>query len=196
MLTFYFDGITGEMREEEILTAGMVGKEIQFQFSEDWDGLRKVVVYQAGEISCTVVDVGAQSVIPAVVLSKSLRRLFVGVYGISEDGLVVTPTIYARGPFIRIGTSEGDEGSGYDPQDPFWLRVEEELAKSLWFTPQTLTEAQQYQARLNIGAARDSRAAATALLTVLQNAVYITNQNENLAKLRQELLNYKVPEEE
>ena len=33
------------------------------------------------------------------------------------------------------------------------------------------------------------------LLTVLQNAVYTTNQNENIAKLRQELLNYKVPEE-
>ena len=195
MLTFYFDGVSGEMQEEEILTAGMVSKEIQFRFSEDWDGLRKVVVYQAGELSCTVVDVQAQTVIPPVVLSASLRRLYVGVYGMSEDGLVVIPTIYARGPFIRIGTNEGEEGSGYDPQDPFWLRVEEAVEKSLWFAPQTLTEAQQYQARLNIGAARDSRTAVTALLTVLQNGVYLTNQNENIAKLRQELLNYKVPEE-
>ena len=73
--------------------------------------------------------------------------------------------------------------------------VEEAVEKSLWFAPQTLTEAQQYQARLNIGAARDSRTAVTALLTVLQNGVYLTNQNENIAKLRQELLNYKVPEE-
>ena len=183
MLTFRFDGVSGEMVEEEILTAGMVGKEIRFQFSGDWDGLRKAVVYQAGEISCTVVDVQQEDTIPAAVLSMSLRRLYVGIYGMSEDGTVVTPTIYARGPFIRIGASEGDGDSGYAPQDPFWLRMEEAVAQTLRFTPQSLTEEQQLQSRENINAAKEDPEAAKLLLEILKNGVYVSDQTGNIRRL-------------
>lgn len=106
MLTFRFTGVNGEMTEEEMLTAGMVGKTVQFVFSEDWDSFRKTAVYRAGDVCCVTEDVQAVDTIPEKVLAESLQRLTVGIYGTSEDGSVVTPTIYAVGPFIHISTQE------------------------------------------------------------------------------------------
>lgn len=180
MLTFRFTGVNGEMIEEEMLAAGMVGKQVQFLFSEEWDGLRKVAVYKAGDTCCTTVDVEAVDTIPAEVLACSLQRLQVGIYGISEDGGVVTPTIYATGPFIHISAVLGEDPC-FDPENTFWIRLEEAIGEltelsteektslvlainenrahinalaedTLRFTEQTLTADQQAQARQNIGA--------------------------------------------
>lgn len=183
MLTFRFTGVSGEMTTEEMLTAGMVGKEVQLEFSEDWDGLRKVAVFEAGGKSCTVVDVEETETIPAEVLSESLRRLYVGVYGLSEDGEIVIPTVYATGPFIHIGTSSSGGDSGYEPEDPFWLEIEKAVAETLRFTPQDLTEEQKSQSRQNIGAAKENPEAAELLMTILKNAVYVSDQRENLLRL-------------
>lgn len=180
MLTFRFDGVTGEMLEADILTAGMVGKEVKLEFSEDWDGLRKAVVYQAGSICSTAVDVDEVEIIPAAVLSKSLQRLYVGVYGMSEDGTVVIPTIYARGPFIRIGAGDGDGVQDYDPEEPFWVEIEEVMEQTLHFTPQSLTEDQQKQARENIRAAKDNPEAVELLLTILRSGNYQEDQTQNI----------------
>ena len=106
MLTFRFTGVNGEMVEEEMLTAGMVGKTVQFEFSSDWDDLQKTAVYRAGEVLCTTPGVEDTDTIPAAVLAASMERLKVGVYGTSADGSLVTPTIYAMGPFIQISTQE------------------------------------------------------------------------------------------
>lgn len=183
MLTFQFTGVSGEMTVEEILTAGMVGKEVQFAFSEEWDGLRKVAVFEAGGKSCTVVDVQETETIPAEVLSVSLRRLYVGVYGLSEDGEIVIPTVYATGPFIHIGTSSSGGDSGYEPEDPFWLEMEKTVAETLRFTPQDLTEEQKQQSRQNIGAAKKDPEAAALLVAILKNGVYVSDQQENILRL-------------
>lgn len=180
MLSFRFTGVNGEMIEEEMLAAGMVGKQVQFAFSEEWEGLRKVAVYKAGDACCTTVDVETVDDIPAEVLACSLQRLQVGIYGISEDGSVVTPTIYATGPFIHISAVVGDDPC-FDPENTFWIKLEEAIgelaeltteektslvlainetvsridtlaAESVRFTAQTLSQKQQAQARQNIGA--------------------------------------------
>lgn len=183
MLTFRFTGVGGEMTEEEMLTAGMVGKEVGLQFSEDWDGLRKVAVFAAGSRSCTIVDVQETEIIPAEILSESLRRLYVGVYGLSEDGETVIPAVYATGPFIHIGTASSGGDSGYEPEDPFWLELEKAVSETLRFTPQTLTEEQMLQSRKNIGAAKEDPQTAQLLMTVLKNGVYVTDQQENILRL-------------
>lgn len=185
MLTFCFTGVNGEMTEAETLTAGMTGKQVKFAFSSDWEGLRKVVVYRAGEVCCTTVDVQETDTIPAAVLAGSLRRLFVGVYGISEDGSAVTPTIYAVGPFIHIGAEEGGD-PGYDPEEPFWLRLEAAVAEAVRCTSQSLTEEQKAQARENIGVSGAGLDETTAklLLTVLKSGSYAVDQSENIRQLQ------------
>lgn len=186
MLTFRFTGASGEMIEEEMLAAGMVGKQVRFQFSSDWDGLRKVAVYKAGTACCTSVDVGEVDTIPAEVLSKSLHRLFVGVYGISENGAVVTPAVFAPGPFIHISAVMGDDPC-FDPKNTFWIKLEQALEETVRFTPQELTEEQQAQARENIGVGAASgglsESAAAVLLTILKNGVYVTDQSDSIASL-------------
>lgn len=184
MLTFRFTGAAGQMTEAETLVSGMVGKQVRFEFSSEWDGLRKAAVYRAGDICCTSLDVQEVDTIPALVLSRSLRRLYVGVYGMSEDGEVVLPAVYAPGPFIRIGAAVED-GSGMDQEDPFWIRIEEALAETVRFTPQTLTEQQQAQARANIGASDGGMtdAAAALLLTILRRGVYTEDMSGLIADL-------------
>ena len=188
MLTFRFTGASGKMTEEEMLTAGMEGKQVRLEFSEEWEGLRKAVVFAAGSRSCTIVDAGEIETIPAQILSESLRRLYVGAYGLTEEGMVVIPAMYATGPFIHIGTSGSGGGTDYVPGDPFWLELEKEVDQTLRYTPQMLTEADQLQARQNIGAAKDKPDAAQLLVTILQDGVYNADQSDNLLHLASSLL--------
>ena len=39
MLTIWFSGAEGKVMEQEVLTSGMVGKQIRLEFTEDWEGL-------------------------------------------------------------------------------------------------------------------------------------------------------------
>ncbi len=128
MLTFHFSGAAGEMTESEMLAAGMVGKQVQFTFSEDWADLRKVAVYRAGSVIASTVDVQEVDTIPAQVLAEPLQRLYVGIYGISEDGSVVTPTIFVEGPFIHISATLADDPD-FDPENTFWIRLEEAMGE-------------------------------------------------------------------
>ena len=183
MLTFRFTGASGEMTEGDLLTAGMEGKQVRLEFSPEWDGLRKAVVFAAGSRSCTIVDAGETETIPAQILSESLRRLYVGAYGLSEEGMVVIPAHYATGPFIHIGTGTSGDDSDYVPEDPFWLEVEENLSKTLRFTPQELSEGEKQLARQNIGALAENPEAAKLLSIILKNGVYTTDQYENILHL-------------
>lgn len=185
MLTFRFTGADGEMIQEDMLAAGMVGKQVRFEFSPDWDGLRKVAVYKAGTACCTSVDVGEVDTIPAEVLEHSLHRLFVGVYGIAEDGSVVTPAVFAPGPFIHISAVMGDDPC-FDPRNTFWIKLEKALEETVRFTPQELTQEEQAQARKNIGAdgaGGMNAAAAKLLLAVLRQAVYTADASADLLAL-------------
>jgi len=128
MLTFQFSGIAGEMTESEMLAAGMVGKQVRFRFSEDWEGLRKVAIYQAGAVSASTVDVQETDTIPAQVLAEPLQRLYVGIYGINADGSVVTPTVFVEGPFIHISATLNDDPD-FDPENTFWIRLEEAMGE-------------------------------------------------------------------
>lgn len=124
MLTFRFSGAEGVMApEDEILTAGMVGKEVKLEFSEDWDGLSKIVVFSNGSVTADVVCTGEMVVIPAKILEKPLKRLTVGVYGVSGDGKLVIPTVRAEGPVIKPGVDpSGDPAT--DPELPIWAQIQ------------------------------------------------------------------------
>ena len=183
MLTFRFTGAGGEMTEEDLLTAGMEGKQVRLEFSPEWEGLRRAVVFAAGSKSCTLVDPQETEVIPAQILSESLRRLYVGAYGLSEEGVVVIPAIYATGPFIHIGTDTSGDGSAYVPEDPFWLEMEENLGKTLRFTAQELSEEEKRQARQNIGALQENPKVLELLTVILKNGIYATDQQENILQL-------------
>lgn len=125
MLTFRFTGADGRMVEEETLTSGMIGKKVKLEFSDDWNDLRKTAVFMAGSVTRDVLQVSDVIEIPAEVLAVPLKRLYVGVYGVSGDRCVI-PTIRAPGPIIEPGTDpSGDEGT--NPALPFWAQIEADV---------------------------------------------------------------------
>ena len=49
MLTFRFTGADGCMTIPEVLTTGMMGKQVKLEFSSDWDKLQKTAVFFGGD---------------------------------------------------------------------------------------------------------------------------------------------------
>lgn len=126
MLTFCFSGAEGKMTEMDVLTSGMVGKQVRLEFSSAWEGLIKTLVFSAGDVSRDVVFAGETAVIPAEVLKTPMEELYVGVWGVSADGELVIPTIRARGPVILPGTEpSGDPGT--DPELAVWAQLQVQM---------------------------------------------------------------------
>lgn len=123
MLTFHFSGTHGSMTEPETLTAGMVGKTLLLEFSADWDGLLKTVVFSNGIVTQDVLCTGDPVTIPARVLETPLKTLTVGIYGVSPDGTLVIPTIRVDGPEILPGADpSGDPAT--NPNLPVWAQLQ------------------------------------------------------------------------
>lgn len=123
MLTFRFSGTEGVMTEPEILTSGMVGKELLLELSPEWEGLSKTVVFSNGSVTQDAVYAGKYVTIPAKVLEKPLKNLTVGLYGVGQGGKLVIPTIRAVGPEIQPGVDpSGDTAT--DPELPVWAKIQ------------------------------------------------------------------------
>lgn len=126
MLTFQFSEADGVMTVEDILTSGMIGRQVCLEFSESWTGLKKTAVFTNGTVTLDVADISDVVTIPQEVLEKSMTPLYVGVYGTSADGTVAVPTVWVRGPKILPGADpSGDYPS--DPTLPVWARLQEQV---------------------------------------------------------------------
>ena len=85
------------VRSWELLSSGSVNENhVQFQFSEDWNGLSRTAVFSAGEVSRSVLLAeDTMCAIPWEVLVEPRLRLYVGVYGVGDGGETVLPTVWA-----------------------------------------------------------------------------------------------------
>ena len=93
----------------EPITSGSVGLECSFRFSEDWDGLGKVAIFQGSGRIVDVALVGQEScAVPHEVLERALGHLKIGVYGTGEQGQRVTPTIWADAGRILPGVEPSE----------------------------------------------------------------------------------------
>lgn len=125
MLTFQFSGVDGSMTESEILTSGMVGKQVQILFDDSWNDLTKTVVFRAGDITRVVVDAASPVTVPAEVLERPFGKLFVGVYGTDTDGTLVIPTVMAEGPMIRYGADPIEDETAKEL--PVWVDLQNQI---------------------------------------------------------------------
>lgn len=122
MLTFNFSGAEGSMTVPEVLTTGMVGRQVMLEFSPEWEGLSKTVVFSDGVETRDLVFTGNPVTLPAQVLEQPLRRLTVGVWGVGAEGTVVIPTVRALGPVILPGVAlSGDPAQAADPE--IWEQI-------------------------------------------------------------------------
>lgn len=96
------------VRKKEPITSGSVNANTaRFEFSSDWDGLTRNVVFQAGGIRASVLlDESGVCDVPWEVLKKPLVPLEAGVYGTRDD--TVLPTVWANLGIILPGAAPGD----------------------------------------------------------------------------------------
>ena len=108
------------------LTSGMVGVAVKFEYNGIWDGLHKTAVFSAGGVTRDVVDISDSCTVPAEVLTKAGTILYVGVYGLRDDGTIVIPTIMAPVGMIAPGADpSGDPGT--DPSLPIWAQLQQQV---------------------------------------------------------------------
>lgn len=106
----------------EVITSGTVGLPVQFIFDSQWDGLRRVAVFRAGEVVKDVLDPDQGTIVPWEVLKKPNAWLSVGVYGSNGDGTVVIPTLWANIGVVHNGADpKGDPAA--DPTIPVWQEI-------------------------------------------------------------------------
>lgn len=105
-----------EVLEKELVTSGSVNVyPVSFQFSEDWEGLSRIAVFSAGNVTISLpLDETNQCQIPWEVMECPKLSLMAGVYGMREES-VVLPTIWAELGVIRPGVTTGAEPSPPTP---------------------------------------------------------------------------------
>ena len=98
----------------QLLTSGMVGAQVKFVFSNEWDNLRKTAVFQVGDKSIDVLDSQWDDnicTIPNECLATSGKTITVGVYGCNDVGDLVIPTVYTKVGRVRIGADPSNDAT-------------------------------------------------------------------------------------
>lgn len=190
MLTFCFSGADGTMTVSEMLTSGMVGKPVAFEFSEEWTGLAKTAVFSAGNVCRDAVVNGNVAIIPAEVLERPMQQLYVGVYGVSRDGDLVIPTVRAKGPRIFPGACpSGDPGT--NPDLAIWAQLMVQIGELSRLNTQAKEDLVSAINELYgiCGTAGEgiSNNAKQLLIGILRNGVYTSDQAENISALESAL---------
>lgn len=105
----------------ERITTGMVGKQVSFDFSAEWDGLVKTVVFEGNGVTKDVALSGDTAVIPHECLTAPGGMLRVGMFG--TDGTIQTPTVYTDIGQIEQGADPSGDTSA-DPTLPIWAQLQ------------------------------------------------------------------------
>lgn len=107
------------------MTSGSVNVcRARFEFSPDWEGLRRKAVFKAGKESRTVLlDDSGECVIPWEVLTSHGQPLMAGAFGTVDE--TALPTVWASLGKILEGVP-GDGAGAQPPTPDLW---EQELAR-------------------------------------------------------------------
>lgn len=95
MLKLDIRGVNAYPLEKEPITAGRIGLQILFTFSDDWKDLSKIAVFEGAE-KVELLLANPRCVVPEECLKTAGPSLRVGVYGIDSLGTVATPTVWAN----------------------------------------------------------------------------------------------------
>ena len=93
----------------EPITAGSVGLQVRFRFSEDWEGLTRTAVFRGSGASLDAALLTDSCQVPHEVLAQAGGHLKIGVFGTGDQGQRVTPTVWADAGEIREGASPAEQ---------------------------------------------------------------------------------------
>ena len=127
MILMDINGVRAVIRKQDVLTAGMVGQQVEFRFDESWDKMGKTAVFRAGDVTKDATVTNSIAKVPHEVLIPGLA-VEIGVYGTKDDGAIVIPTVWAKTNVVEFGADPSGEES-LDPTLPIWGQLQEELAQ-------------------------------------------------------------------
>ena len=133
----------GKVIRGGILTSGMVGAAVGFQFGEEWTDLTRTAVFRCGDVIKDVLNIGNAAVIPPEVLTAPGEKLFVGVYGVSAQGDVVIPTVWIHLGKVHPGTDPSGDTTTEESL-AVWAQLQSQIGTLADLTTQekdTLVEA-------------------------------------------------------
>lgn len=125
MTTVKISGAIASAAEREVYTSGTVGATLRFEFDGAWDGLAKTAVFRFGSVTYDVPEsewTDGECVIPHECLAASGDELMCGVYGVSQDGETVIPTVWVRLGYVQSGADPSGDGSTA-PTLPVWAAL-------------------------------------------------------------------------
>lgn len=113
----------------ELLTKGQIGAQVQFMFNDHWTDMKKTAVFKRCGKTIDVVDSewnGDIVTVPPEMTEEAGLQVYVGVYGVSEDGKRITPTLYAPLGAVALG-AEPDGDPSTDPTLPVWAQLQAQI---------------------------------------------------------------------
>lgn len=117
----------------ELLTEGQVGAKVHFSFNDHWTNMKKTAVFKRCGKTIVLADTewdGETAPVPPEMTEKAGQLVHVGVYGVSEDGKQITPTLYAPLGVVAKGANpDGDPST--DPTLPVWAQIQGDLDRAI-----------------------------------------------------------------
>ena len=105
--------------------AGTVGITIDAKFNDEWNDLAKHLVCRNGKVVKTKLDFqNGFTVAPETMIAGG--NLEIGFEGISQDGKIVFPTVWASCGVVKDGANANDDYSA-DPTNPVWDQLEKQI---------------------------------------------------------------------
>lgn len=149
-------GTSVEILMSRPIPAGLVGGYVTVLYADPlWENLTKTVVFRS-VVTKDVVSSDRVIPIPHEVVEQDGKHLMVGIYGTWEDGSLVIPTLWADlGLIVESVDPSGDHST--EASLPVWAQLVDHVENlknqhAVLYTNQELTQEQQAQARMNIGA--------------------------------------------
>lgn len=116
------DGVKAVATEVCPIPKGIIGATIEIQYSREWAGLNKTVVFR-GRKTLDVLNAGNTVTVPQEVVATVHQRLLVGIYGTDNANNLAIPTLWADLGVIRDATDPSGDVSA-DPSLPVWAQLE------------------------------------------------------------------------
>lgn len=123
-------GASAEILETVPIVSGTVGLPVAFSFDEAWTGFQKTAVFRVNGRTIDQIHIAEEGIVPWELLEKPGCRLWIGVYGINEDGTVQMPTVWVDAGAVLPGADPSGDPSA-QPSLPVWQQLTEDVEKAL-----------------------------------------------------------------
>ena len=120
--TVCVSGATAVAIDLKPIPRGITGAVVELRYDDSiWAGLRKKVAFRGSAETEDICD-GSTVTFPAEVAQKKNARVSVGITGVSEDGTVIIPTLWADLGKV-LDSAYGNYPAPGEPVPPVWAQL-------------------------------------------------------------------------